>query len=133
MALLTANPKVMRSNREILGDSLQLYFSDTYITRAHVRGNASATSEADTLNPGRWVNKLSGRIMDFYFDDRELQKVVIKDQATSEYHIIEGLQYKGLNQASGDRIVVFLANGEAERVEVTGHPELAAGKYMPSR
>ena len=71
--------------------------------------------------------------MTFYFRDEELYRVVVQEQATSEYHIIEGDQYKGSNEVSGDEIEVLLAHGQAQRVTVASSPDLSVGKYAPPR
>ncbi len=133
-ALLTESPRVLQSNQEIIGDSLELFFQDSQLQRALVNGNAQATSDADpNARQGRWVNKLTGERMTFYFRDEELYRVVIQEQATSEYHIIEGDQYKGSNEVSGDEIEVMLANGQAQLVKVASSPDLSVGKYAPPR
>lgn len=131
--ILTDNPTVVQSNRQITGDTLLLYLEDSRLSRAFVRGHAMATSDADTLNKGRWVNKLTGQTMEFYFQDKKLRKVVINDQATSLYHVIENNQYKGANEVSGDRIVVYMPDGVPQRVAVTSSPEFSSGKFSPPR
>ncbi|MFQ5771316.1 MAG: LptA/OstA family protein [bacterium] len=131
--LLTEHPKVVQKNRQISGDTLWLYLNDSQLSRAHVIGNALATSDADTLNQGRWVNKLSGHTMNFYFENKKLTKVIIEQQATSVYHNIKDQQYKGVNEVSGDKIVILLNNGEAQRILVTSIPEFSSGKYSPPR
>lgn len=133
-ALLTESASVLQSNQEIIGDSLELFFQDSQLQRALVNGNARAISDADpNAREGRWVNKLTGERMTFYFRDEELYRVVVQEQATSEYHIIEGDQYKGSNEVSGDEIEVLLAHGQAQRVTVASSPDLSVGKYAPPR
>ncbi len=131
--VLTGSPKVLQSNHEISGDTLWLYLEDAQLARAQVKGNGLVTADADTLNKGRWVNKLTGQAMEFYFQDKKLAKVVVFNQATSLYHVIEKNEYKGLNEVTGDKIEVFLENGEAQRVRVTSDPELSMGKYSPPK
>jgi lipopolysaccharide export system protein LptA len=132
-AVLTGEPEVLQSNQHISGDTLTLYFQDSILNHATVLGNAKAISDADTIEKGRWVNKLTGKKMNFYFEKGELHRVMIQDQATSEYHIIDDDQYKGRNEVSGDEIEVLLANGQAQRVKVASHPDFAQGKYGPPK
>lgn len=128
---LLGSPQVDRRNQVITGDTLELYLDESKLERAIVTGNAQAVSEADTLSPGRWQNKLSGQAMTFLFRDGALQKVVVQEQATSLYHIVEENQYKGANELSGDKIVIELTEDQAERVLVTSNPDVAEGKYLP--
>jgi lipopolysaccharide export system protein LptA len=132
-ALLTEKPAVVHSNQNISGDTLMLYFEDEVLSRAFVAGNALATSEADTLNKGRWVNKLSGETMNFYFENKKLLRAIIENRATSLYHVIENRQYKGVNEVSGDRIEVYLNEGAVQRVKVMSDPEFSKGLYSPPR
>ena len=132
-SVLTERPLVIHSNQYISGDTLVLYLEGSQLARAFVTGNALATSEADTLNKGRWVNKLTGQKMNFYFNNKKLHRAVIENQATSLYHVIENKQYKGVNEVTGDRIEVFLMDGAVQRVRVTSNPEFSNGKYSPPK
>jgi lipopolysaccharide export system protein LptA len=129
--ILSEKPIVWQTNQQISGDTLLLFMKDSQLVRAEVVGNALATSDADTLNKGRWVNKLTGQNMNFYFADEKVEKVVVENQATSIYHVIEDNQYKGFNEVSGERIELFLSDGEVNRVLVDGNPEVSRGKYSP--
>lgn len=129
--ILNETPKVVRTNQQITGDTLQLYLQDSHLKEAVVIGNAVAVSDADTLNKGRWIDKLTGDHMDFYFENEKLQRVVIENQATSLYHIIEQESYKGVNSVSGDKIEIHLSDGDVEQIVVNSAPDLANGKYMP--
>jgi lipopolysaccharide export system protein LptA len=131
--VLTGSPKVLQSNHEISGDTLWLYLENAQLARALVKGGGLVASDADTLNKGRWVNKLTGQAMEFYFQDKKLAKVVVLNQATSLYHVVEKNQYKGVNEVTGDRIEVFFENGKVQRVRVISAPELSMGKYSPPK
>lgn len=129
---LTDSPKILQRNQQISGDTLKLYLRDSKLNRAVVTGNALAISDADTLDRGKWLNKLTGQTMEFFFGDaNELKKVIIKNQATSLYHIIEEKEYKGTNEVSGDRITIELVDGQAQTVQVSSSPDLSTGKYSP--
>ncbi len=131
--LLTQNPKVVQHNQTISGDSLQLFLENGGLTRADVRGNALAVSDADTLSPGRWHNQFSGQYMSFSFVAEEINRMAIRKQATSTYHIIEEDGYKGENQISGDEIVIEFDAGEVKRVVVKSDPDVAEGKFSPPK
>lgn len=132
-SVLTDEPVVEHTNQHISGDTLVLYLKNSQLSRAFVSGNALATSEADTLNKGRWVNKLTGETMNFFFANKKLERTVIENQATSLYHVIENKQYKGSNEVTGDRIEVYLLDGAVQRVKVTSDPEFSHGKYSPPK
>lgn len=129
--ILRENPEVIRTNQQITGDTLRLYLQDSHLKEAIVIGNAVAISDADTLNKGRWIDKLTGNYMDFYFENEELKRVVVENQATSLYHIIEQDRYKGANSVSGDKIEISLSDGDVKQIVVNSKPDLSNGKYMP--
>ena len=129
--VLLYDPHVEQTNQRIAGDTLQLYLEDSRLRKVIVRGEAVAVSDADSLQKGRWENKLTGQLMVFYFSEQKLHKVVIENQATSLYHVIEGEEYKGANEVSGDRIVIEFENGKARKVVVQSDPDVARGKFLP--
>ncbi|MFQ5863666.1 MAG: LptA/OstA family protein [bacterium] len=131
--ILNDKPEVSQRNQQISGDTLFLYLEESQLIRAEVVGQALAVSDADTLNKGRWVNKLTGHKMDFYFNNQEAEKVLVEKQATSIYHVIEDNEYKGSNEVSGDKIALFLSDGEVVRVLVDSAPDVSMGKYLPPK
>jgi lipopolysaccharide export system protein LptA len=128
---LTGQPQVVQGNQTIAGDTLNLYIENSELTQAEIYGNAVATSEADTTSPGRWVNKMTGNKMLFFFSAEKIQSIVIEQQATSVYHVVEGELYKGANEVSGDRITIEFEDDKAQKVVVTSEPDVAAGKFIP--
>ena len=129
--LLLDSPAITLRNQNVSGDTMELKLERARLSYLLVKGNAVATSEADTLEPGKWVNRLSGRRMEFFFQDDELQRIVVQQQASSLNHIIEDREFKGTNEVSGDRIEVFFDNGTLARVVVQSAPDVATGKYSP--
>jgi len=130
---LNGMPRVVQKNQTISGDSLRLFLQDSKLSRAQVKGNALAVSEADTSSPGQWQNRFTGQHMEFQFVDEEIRRVDIEDQATSIYHIIENGEYKGQNELSGDKIVIQFEHGEVSSVVVRSDPDVAEGKFMPPK
>jgi len=130
---LNGTPRVVQKSQTISGDSLQLFLQDSKLSRADVKGNALAVSEAETSNPGRWQNKFTGQHMEFQFEDEKIRRVEIEDQATSTYHIIENDEYKGKNEISGDKIVIEFEDGEVKSVVVKSDPDVAEGKFLPPK
>ncbi|MFQ5705866.1 MAG: hypothetical protein ACE5HO_00330 [bacterium] len=132
LVVLRDHPRAWQRNQQISGDTLEIYLKESKLQRARALGHAITTSDADTLNKGRWVNKLTGQRIDLYFVDEKLEKVIVADQATSVYHIIEDDQYKGANEVSGDQITLFLsAKGAVSRIHVESSPGSSNGKYKP--
>ncbi len=131
--VMVKTPQVEVETRTISGDSLELFFEDSQINRATVVGHAAVVSDADSLSPGRWQNRSTGNRMLFTFAGEELQRVVIAEQATSLYHVVENREYKGENEISGDEIIIEFSNGEAKQVLVKSDPDVAEGKFSPPR
>lgn len=130
--VLVGSPRAWRRNQEISCDTLKIYSQDARLVRAQAVGNAVSTSEADTLNPGRWVNRLSGELITFYFDASEdLERVVVESQATSLYHIVDDNLYRGANEVTGDRIQLLFSDGAVETVQVESDPGSSTGTFKP--
>lgn len=130
--VLTESPQVQQRHREIKGDTLELFLSESELQRAYVFGKAMASSPADTLH-AELQNKFTGASMDFFFEKGELQRIIVDNQATALYHIIEDGKYKGANEISGDRLEIDMVDGSVHRVFVTSNPDVAEGKYVPPR
>ncbi len=131
--VLKNSPVIQQQHQQIEGDTVSFFLNDSELTDALVNGNARVVSEADTVEKGRWQNKLTGQSMKFHFQNEEIQTVIIEDQATSIYHIIEGIQYEGVNKLSGDIITVDFQAGKVKRVLVTSKPGAAAGAFSPAK
>ena len=128
---LFEQPKIQQSNQQIKGDSIRLYLEDSKLKKADIMGNAVAVSDADSLNKGKWENRLTGQKMSLFFEENKLIEVVIENQATSIYHIIEDRKYKGANEISGDRIMIEFADSTATKIFVQSNPDVATGKFLP--
>jgi lipopolysaccharide export system protein LptA len=131
--VLTTYPEIDIKSQHITGDTVNLFLDNSRLSSAEVRGNATATADADSLAKGRWVNKLSGKLMTFYLVDEKVERVVIEKQATSVYHIIQDNEYRGANEVSGDHITIEISDDKAQKVSVKSDPDVAMGKFVPPK
>jgi hypothetical protein len=69
--------------------------------------------------------------MTIYFKDNAIDKVIVENQATSWYHLIEEMHYKGLNKVTGDKISLFVSNNELRRIRIESKPGSSNGVFYP--
>ncbi len=124
---LVGNP-VLQRNRDILqADTVDAYFEEDKIRRVFLRGQAVATSPADSLLPEP-INKITGQSMEIAFHEGELDSIFVRGNATSLYFIREKDSEKGANVVSGDAINIALMNNQINWIYVLGGTE---GVYYP--
>ena len=129
--ILRKEPRVWQIDQQLSGDTIELYFEDRHLDRVDVLGNAHVVSEADTvLLPGR-MNRLTGQQMSINVHENEIETIVIENQATSWYHLIEEGEYKGLNKVIGDKLSLYLADGEIKRILIESDPDVSSGIFYP--
>ncbi|MCF7886638.1 MAG: hypothetical protein K9M80_09095, partial [Candidatus Marinimicrobia bacterium] len=151
---LTGNPNVISDNRDIYGDKITAYLRDNKIKHVNIDGNAIASSvshyylpahdstqtKSDTSHTpqGDLVNikdEMTGNQMDIYFKNGNTDSIRVSGMATSYYNVAQDSILKGVNQASGDTIVMHFDSTEQEqsklhKITVVGGTE---GKFIPHR
>ena len=150
---LTGNPKIINDNREIYGDKIITYLDNNKIDHVNIIGNAiassvsryflpaeedTATNSSDSLSIqiGDTTNvkdEMTGEMMEIYFENGETDSIRVSGMATSYYNVSQDSILKGVNQASGDTIIMHFtfddsSNSELQKISVIGGTE---GKFIP--
>jgi len=125
--LLRQEPVVWYDVTQVTGDSIDIFMNERRLDHVDVTGSAFGVSRTDTLRYVRY-DQLSGDLMHLRFVDRRLHQVLLERRATSVYHLFEDSLANGLNQASGDRIVMGFEQGKVSAITVFGGVE---GEYVP--
>ena len=124
---LRRSPILWYRETQVTGDSINVYLKKRALERILVTGTAFAVSRSDSLYPERF-DQLAGETLAMQFRDRVLRQIDADVHAFSVYHLYEDSLANGLNKASGDRIVMFFADGRAKSIRVAGGVE---GQYFP--
>ncbi len=124
---LTGDPILWYRNNQVVGDSIHVVLENRRLRTLEVFGRTFAISKNDERYPDRF-NQLTGVELTMLFSDDELEKIEVREQATSVYYVFEDPDPNGLNHVSGDRIEVLFENGAVRELKITGGIE---GKYYP--
>lgn len=79
---LYRNPVLWNENQQISGDTITVYFNDSTIEMAHVRPNAFAIQDMDSLH----FNQLKGRDLKAYFKGKEIHHILVQGNAESIFY-----------------------------------------------
>ena len=129
--ILTDQPIATRKFDTIYGDRFELFLKETEIETILVMGDALITSPMDTLNPGRRLNELQGQTVTMVFEDEHLCEIIIKEQGSSSYYLVEEGEFRGVNNITGDLIKIYLVDDELQRVRIESTPGKTTGTYYP--
>lgn len=128
LLILTRSPRVTQPGRVITGDSMAIRIQDARFAGGSVFGRAGIVSEDSA---GRDVLK-GGRIFISARGDT-LERVVVEEQAESAFRVSdENGRPQGVNEASGDRIVIEFDGNRLLSVEVESRPASSTGVFTPA-
>ena len=125
--LLRRTPVIWYERTQVTGDSINVYLRKRKLHRVNVLGNAFAISRSDSLHPERF-DQITGDLMKLFFVDQGLDRIDVESHAISVYHVYEDSLANGLNKTSGDRILMFFADGKVRSIKIVGGVE---GQYFP--
>ncbi len=130
---LLENPLVIQDNNELEGDEITVYTKEKTINNMLIEGDARATyrQRDDTTATDYTEAILEGKQLEVFFFDDEIEKAVMRRNATSYYNpSSKDTVARGRNVASGDSITLFFKQGDIERVQILGG---AQGFYEESK
>jgi len=158
-AILEKSPVVYYTENIIRGETIHLSFEDdklkeVYIPKkADVRSKAhgyerrpvSVTADTTTSREDsvRYIqtktdkkNLLQGTELNMWLEKNKIQRIRVRGMATSSYHVFEDSLYQGLNEASGDTIILTFAPDadSLQQIDVIGGTRgtFSPHKYNPS-
>jgi len=129
---LLDEPVVRQKDDFIIGETIDILMDGTKIAGMEVRGRTFVATRVDTLQTeDNRYNLLSGQRLSIGIREQEVDSVAVIGQATSYFYVIEDEAERGINKIIGDKLVIYLKNGELERVWVKGDPSPSEGAFYP--
>lgn len=129
---LENSPRVHQDRQYLTGRSVSLLMEESDVKGIHIVGNAMAASTVDsTVSTTVPYDLLSGQDMMVYVTDEKIDSVLIKERATSYYHVLEEGQVKGLNKALGDELFIRFKEDTLSLVRVNSDPGASLGEFHP--
>ena len=129
------DPIVWNGDRQILGEVIKGYMSDSTIRDAHVIGQALSV---ELMYDKKHYNQISSKVMDAYFENGNIRRTVASGNVKSIYYPVDDQDSSliGLNYLESDTIKMYMdENRKLERIWVpkpkgTTYPmtQIPAGK-----
>ncbi len=123
---LEVDPEVTQEENEIFGKQIELKLRDMEVDKIMVNQGARAISVLDSVS--KKENRLEGRQIIMYIDNRRFRELWAISNARSFYHLKEKEEDRGINVASADTIKLFFKKNELDSISVIGG---AQGIYYP--
>ena len=134
------DPVLWNNNRQILGEQIQVYMNDSTIRKAKVLGQALSIEQ---LDDAKSYNQVSSKVMDAYFTDGALRRLVCTGNVRIIFYPIDDTDSSkiGLNYTETDTMRMYIsAERQLERIwmpkaQGTIYPmtQIPADKYqLPS-
>ncbi|NIQ11351.1 MAG: hypothetical protein GWO23_17560, partial [Gammaproteobacteria bacterium] len=97
-----------------------------------IRDTTAADTSAYFLQPVTQEDILLGRELNIWLQDNRIETIRVSNMARSTYHVFEDSVYQGINETSGDTIVMkFAAEADSlEEIQVIGGTR---GNFRPHR
>lgn len=116
------DPVLWSEENQLTGDFIYLQMKNGDIHAIHLEENAFIISKADTLF--EHYNQIKGDSMIGYFQEKELRKIQVIDNAETIYYARdEKGDYIGVNKAEGNNMLIFLENNELVSLTFIKDPE----------
>jgi hypothetical protein len=124
-------PVILYEDHKITGDSVSILIDpdEMFPKEAAVYSNPYYTSLPDPAYPDE-INILKGKLMNLWFSDKEISKIIVSKEAEGLYFIREGEKKSGdaSNYLLGDVLELNFSDGEIKNASITGGCE---GVYFP--
>ena len=112
------DPIVWNGDRQILGEVIKVYMSDSTIRDAHVIGQALSV---ELMYDKKHYNQISSKVMDAYFENGNIRRTVASGNVKSIYYPVDDQDSSliGLNYLESDTIKMYMdENRKLERIWV---------------
>jgi lipopolysaccharide export system protein LptA len=129
VVVLQNDPIVWYGDNQLTGDSVAVHIHNKRVTRVDVSGSAFAVERSDSIYSDRF-NQIKGKVLTMFLVDREIDRIVVENNATSLYYLYDKDKPNGLNRVSGDRVIMYFKGGKIDRIAVISGVE---GNYYPEK
>ncbi len=128
--LIQGSPQVIQSHDHMTAEEIELFIQNNQVHQAHLKGKGQLSS-AFLIDGQPAADQVTGQSIWIDLADDSLRHVLVEDQATSLYHMIEDGKVTGINQVMGDGIELFFAAGKVEVVNIFSKPGVSRGQFYP--
>ena len=124
---LRKDPILWHEDTQITSESLDLYLDQQVLSKLHFQNKALAISLDSLL----YFNQVKGREMEMLFVDNHIDRLYVKGNAESVYHILEGdTLLSGMNRIVAGEMTMFFKDQSLHNALFTQNPE--GTYYRPS-
>ncbi len=119
-------PILWNTNRQLYGDTIDIYMNDSTIDRLHVKQSAFSIEEKDSIH----FNQLKSRSLKVYFENQKVNRVLAEGSVETITYPEEkdGSLSLILNWLQGSYLEIFMKEGAFEKLVVWPKP---LGKTTP--
>lgn len=126
-------PVITYEDHTVIGDSISLLIDEkeSYPKEAVIYGNPYYESKPDSAAPGE-INYLKGKLMNLWFSDKEISKIIVSKEAEGVYFIRRDKKKPGeaSNYLLGDIIEINFKEGDIDNASIISGCE---GIYYPGK
>jgi lipopolysaccharide export system protein LptA len=116
LMIMMKNPILWSRRSQITGDTIIAYIDSGKIEKVRVPNEALIISRSGPEKADLY-NQIQGKSLTAYFVNEELDNAVVKPDAECIYYPTdESGAYIGVNQAQSQRMKIFFANGEIDKI-----------------
>ena len=132
--VLRPEPKVWQEQDYLTGKIIKLYLRDSEIYKVDIIEDAVAVTQVDsTIRTQIPYDLLTGGDMQVFITDESIDSIIVRQQATSYYHVIDEGRENGLNKALGDLLKISFSENELDKVHLYSDPGVSNGEFYPQR
>ncbi|MCA0446445.1 MAG: hypothetical protein LCH54_09470 [Bacteroidetes bacterium] len=125
---LREKPIVWYEVNQVVGDSIDIITENNQFRQMNCFSNAFSVSVKD--ESAKKYNQLRGKIIRYFFQDRQINQVSVEQTAESLYYLDQDGKPSGANFITGDNILINFLNNEVDNIRVLSGVE---GKFYPER
>jgi len=128
--LIQGKPKVLQGHNQMTAEEIELFVENEKVHKAHLRDKGQLISEFLVAGQPA-ADQVTGQSIWIDLENDSLRHVLVQEQATSIYYVIEDGKVQGINQVLGDGIELFFAAGKVEAVNIFSKPGISRGQFHP--
>lgn len=125
---LREKPIVWYDVNQVVGDSIDIKTENNQFRQMDFYSNAFSVSLKDEST--KKYNQLRGKIIRYFFENRQINQVSVEQTAESLYNLDQDGKPSGANFITGDNIQINFLNNEVDNIRVLSGVE---GKFYPER
>ncbi|MEN9918869.1 MAG: hypothetical protein RL662_1305 [Bacteroidota bacterium] len=122
---LYKDPVLWNETQQIAGDTISVFFNDSTVEMAHVRPNAFAIQDVDSIH----YNQLKGKDLKAYFEGKGIKHLLIQGNAESIFYPEEKDKSRiGMNQTESSYLSIDFKEKKIQKIKLW--PK-SVGKMVP--